>query len=236
MRTAWLAAAAIASSLSILSLPADATESDEQLWATGRVHHPIGQRFAVSFLAQGRFADDMSESDAWLVRPAVDYRLWESVFVGAGYDYFRLIGRSEENRFWQEAALPLRFGDLVVGNRARIEQRWIEGVSGVVARFRYRIRCAHPIARSPAYLVFANELFVNLNDRGEGPKQGFEQNRLGGSLGIHVGRRVRAELGYQWRHLDLRSSEKNDHVLTLNLFVDTRGKKRTAPEQGEAHH
>lgn len=231
-----MAAATTAVLLSVLACPARATDSDGQLWSTGRINHPIGERFDLSFLAQGRFSDDIGESDAWLLRPALGYRLWESVWLGVGYDYFRLVGRGDENRFWQEVALPLRFGDFIMGNRLRIEQRWIEGASGVVARARYRIRCAHPIASTPAYLVFANEVFVNLNDRGQGPKQGFEQNRLGAGLGFHLGPHVRAEVGYQWRYLDGRSADRNDHILAINLFLDTRGKKKAVPVPQEAHH
>ncbi len=218
------------------SSAARAIESDGQLWATGRINHPVSESFSLSFLAQGRFADDIGTTQAWLLRPALHYQLWEAVWLSAGYDYLRFVGVTEENRFWQQVGLPLRFGGLVLGNRLRIEQRWIGGISGVVARLRYRIRSAHPIGDSPFYLVFTNELYLNLNGVAPGPKQGFEQNFLGGGLGLHLGPYVRAEVGYLWRYLSTRSFERQDHLLVLNLFIETRGKAEAAPVKDEGHH
>ncbi|MGF1510106.1 MAG: DUF2490 domain-containing protein [Myxococcota bacterium] len=211
-------------------------ESDGQLWATGRVNVPIGERLALSMFAQGRIADDISASDVWLLRPAIGYRVWESVWLGAGYDYFRLIDRGDEHRFWQEVALPFQFGDFVMSNRVRVEERWISDLDGVLVRARYRNRCAHPLAETPLYLVFANEVFVNINDLGSGPQHGFEQNRLAGGVGVHLGSLLRSEVGYQWRYLDRRGPDRNDHILTISFFLDTRGKPKQVPTPEEGHH
>lgn len=234
-RVAWLGAAVAALLLANGPCPACSAETDGQLWATGRINHPIGERFALSLLAQGRFDDEISESDLWLIRPAVAYRLWEAVWVSVGYDYVRFVDRFDENRFWQEVALPLRFGPFVLGNRLRIEQRWIEGVGGLVARTRYRVRGAHPISSTRAYLVASNEVFLNLNDQGTGPRSGFEQNWLFGGLGLLLGSHARAEVGYLWRYFDGRRRNRNDHVLGINLFLDTRGRKKPVPVREEGH-
>ena len=134
-------------------------------------------------------------------------------------------------------SFALQPGDLIMGNRVRIEERWGDSLDGVLVRARYRLRCAHPLGTSPAYRIASNEVFVNLNDKRAGPVRGFEQNRLFGGVGLHVGSHVRVELGYHWRTLDRRDrGGRDDHVIAFNLFFDTYRKLTPVPAGREAHH
>ena len=118
-----------------------------------------------------------------------------------------------------------RISDLTLGHRLRIEERFIEDVSGVVVRMRYRLRTAYPETDSRWYLVISDEVFANLNERGAGPAGGFEQNRLFGGVGFHPTARLRVEAGYQWRHLERRElPSRTDHVIAIALFYDTMGR------------
>ncbi len=120
--------------------------------------------------------------------------------------------------------------DLVIGNRFRIEERFIQHVSGVVVRGRYRLNLAHPLWNTPFYAVGWDEIFINLNDQHEGPTHGYEQNRLFGGIGVHVGSYLRMDVGYLWRHLDRRSGpSSNDHILSITLSATTNPKPAKNP-------
>ena len=214
------------------------TESDTQQWTTVRINHPIGDRWAVSLLSQVRFDDDVSDYKSVTLKPAVHVAFAQNWHLGLGYKYQDKNGGSVEHAAWQEAAFAPSFGKLALGHRLRLEERFIEGIGGVIARSRFRLRAAHPLWSSPWYLVGSEEVFVNLNSRGEGPVSGFEQNRLFAGLGVHLRGHVRAELGYLWRFQCERSGpDRSDHVISLNLLFDTRAKPAPLhPAPGEMHY
>jgi hypothetical protein len=146
-----------------------------------------------------------------------------------GYDYLYSFHSASEHRPWQAGEHRLRWRDLSVKNRIRLDQRFVEDVDGVVLRFRYRLRGTHPIADSNWYGVLSDEVFANLNDQGAGPVSGFEQNRLRAAVGVRFLGHLRAESGYEWQHSELRSGGSvNRHVLFVSLFVDTGGRAGAA--------
>ena len=85
-------------------------ETDVQLWTTGQLHHPISDRLALSLLVQGRFSDDISRADVFLLNPALHVDLVKSIQVGLGYDYFHSFEDLSENRLWQQIAATTRWG------------------------------------------------------------------------------------------------------------------------------
>lgn len=113
-----------------------------------------------------------------------------------------------------------------------MDQRFVEGVGGVVLRGRYRLRATHPVGSARWYLAGSDEAFVNLNDRGEGPIDGFEQNRLRGAFGWR-GKRWRIEAGYEWQYARRRErSGEHRHVTFVELSFQTR--EAPAPKAGRA--
>jgi hypothetical protein len=214
------------------------TESDVQQWTSVRINHPIGDRWAVSLASEVRFDDDVSDYKSFSLKPAVHVAFARHWHLGLGYKYEDKDGGSDEQAAWQEAAFAQSFGKLALGHRLRLEERFIEGIGGVIARSRYRLKAAHPLWSSPWYLVGSEEVLVNLNNQGEGPVSGFEQNRLFAGLGLHLGRHVRAELGYLWRFERERSGpDRSDHIISLSLFFDTRAKLLPLhPAPHELHH
>ena len=75
--------------------------------------------------------------------------------------------------------------------------------------------CCSP--RAPRATV-SDEVFANLNDRGEGPVDGFEQNRLRLALGANFVGGVRLEGGYEWQRAAQRSGSDIDrHVFFLTF-------------------
>jgi hypothetical protein len=146
--------------------------------------------------------------------------------VGFGYDFLYNFPNSEtrehrlfqlaEHRWKPEGPLP---GDLVIKNRIRLDQRFRSDADGGIARLRYRLRTTRRIA-SRWYLTVSDEVFANLNDRGSGPPQGFDQNRLRVAPGYAIMPGLRVEFGYEW-HLVGRRGRATDtrHVLFLNLMA-----------------
>ena len=98
-------------------------------------------------------------------------------------------------------------------------------MSGAVVRFRYRLRGTHPIAGSDWYGAISDEVLTNLNNQGEGPVSGFNQNRLRAAIGTRFFGRLRVESGYEWQYTERRGRSSQDrHVFLVELSLDTRSR------------
>jgi len=201
---------------------ARATDSDIQLWPVVTLDHGINDTWGAHLQLRVRFDEDVTNTKDVLVRPFVTWRGLENLHVDLGYDYLGSIDGRSEHRLWLSGEHGLVWRDLKLGNRVRFDQRWVENVDGVVARFRYRLRGTHPIPGTDWYGALSDEVFTNLNDRGEGPVDGFEQNRLRAAVGSRLFGRVRAETGYEWQYVNRRSGGfVNRHVFLIELAIDS---------------
>lgn len=233
-RSRWLQLL-VASLLLGSAQPASADE-DTQLWASARVNHAINEDWAAAVWTQGRIADDVSEADQFLIAPNVHYRILTGLKVGIAWTYWAKRNASDEVDLAQELSYSRKLADLVAGNRVRLEQRFRNDTSDVVHRGRHRLHLAHPIGETRAYAVLWNEVFVNFNDEKVVP-HGYEQNRLFGGVGFRLGGFARVEVGYMWRNLARRGmNSRDDHTVSLSLFLDTRGATPPSPEPQESHH
>ena len=198
---------------------ARAAEDDTQEWTTVTVRHALDERWTLSLESRIRFDDDISRAKDLLVGPAAELKLSDTLSLGLGYDYvysFKTDATSE-NRIWEQAALRFAYGDLEIGNRLRLEQRFLDGTDGAVLRLRYRLRLEHPIGTSPWRAIGSEEVFVDLNSPGT-QVSGFEQNRLFAGLGRTIWGDLWLETGYQWGYQE-NSGAPNQvtHSLILNL-------------------
>jgi len=205
--------------------PPTANADVGQVWAVARVDSHLTERWAGQLLVRFRSGDNLSGARDVMLRGFSHWRL-DSFDVGFGYDFLYNFPSSEtrehrpfqlaEHRWEPEGPLP---GDLVIKNRIRLDERFRSDADGVIARLRYRLRTTRRIA-SGLYLTVSNEIFVNLNDRGSGPPQGFEQNRLRVAPGYAIMPGLRVEFGYEW-HLVGRREQATDtrHVLFINLMA-----------------
>lgn len=198
-------------------------KDDTQQWTTATVAHKIDNHFTLSLASRIRFDDNVSRAKDLMFRPAVKVAVLPPFSMGLGYDYVYsyAANSSTEHRIWEQAGLKIDLDDLSIGNRLRVEERFIEGVSGVVVRARFRLRLAHPLGDSDWQVIGSNEVFVNLSNRGAGPVSGFEQNRLFGGLGRTLWNDVRFEFGYQWGYEEQRTEENLvTHSLLVNITYD----------------
>lgn len=223
VRTRWRRATSVLLLSVLLALSKSAAaEDDIELWPVVTVNYAFNERWGAHFQARVRLDDDVSEKKDYLLRPFVTWRPRERLTLDLGYDYLHSFQSSTEHRIWQAAEYRLGWGELTLKNRIRIDQRFVEDVDGVVARFRYRLRGTHPIAGSHWYGAISNEILTNLNEKDSGPGAGFDQNRLRFALGVGVSKRVRLEAGYEWQTLGSRSGAiTHAHVFVVELSLDS---------------
>ncbi len=208
----------------VLMLAANASASDHDLqqWTSLRLEHEFFDGLTAGVRARVRFDDDVSRDKDLTVGPSVRWEPLDRLTFTLGYDY--LYDLQDEStaahRGWQAVGFTFPFRGLTIGNRIRFDERFIEGVSGAVARLRYRLRTTYDtggLRLDGFHLSASEEVFVNVNDQGEGPVDGFEQNRVRAGAGWQLGK-ARVEAGYEWQYGRRRSAPwLHRHVLFVEF-------------------
>jgi hypothetical protein len=219
-----MAAAALLMVGAALPRVAQGAEDDTQQWTSASFTHALDDKVSLSFSSRVRFDEDISRKKDLLLGPGMSYALSPALSLGGGYTHLHAFpsGSSSENRAWQQVGFVEKLWGASVGNRLRLEERFVEDVGGAIIRARYRLRLDMPLGGSPWALVGSEEVFVNLNSQGEGPVGGFEQNRLYGGLGFRVTEQLRLEGGYQWEYKENRGSEsENVHAILVGFSYRT---------------
>jgi len=175
--------------------------TDERLWINvalqSRTDRPSPWRWSFENIVRTR--DQASTIDIAGVRPIVSYVFDKHSSVGGGYAWLEYspatIGVREqrlvEQYIWTG---PLSGGTLSI--RSRVEQRFIDGNSGVAARLREQARFSHPVSKGSRLAIVAyDELFVHLNTTTV-TRRGIDQNRAFGGIAYALSRSARFEVGY----------------------------------------
>ena len=122
---------------------------------------------------------------------------------------------------YQQALLENKFPKLMLTNRFRFEERFLQDVEGVLLRTRYQIKGIYPLGKKKIWgLVFYDEIFVNLNSRTDGPQAGIDQNRLFAGLSYKFSDNVRLETGYQLQYINSHApkDDKLNHIVLISLY------------------
>jgi len=215
---------ASAALLACLAGPAAADES--QLWSSVTVTGKLAgsERWGYSANTELRFTDDGSNPHSAVLRGALTYRMDGGVRLGAGLARFHdggLFTDAREDRLWQEISYPvLSLGGGEVSGRTRLEQRMLTADRDTGWRLRQRFRYTHPLSENTSLAVW-NEVFWTLNDTASGPASGFDQNRLGASLGWQATETVSFETGYVQigLHRDESLFSETRHILLLSMSL-----------------
>lgn len=209
---------------------ARAQDADLQMWFPVQLIHSCGDRWSVSMQAEIRLQDDISEYSQLVLKPAINYHFNETWALSVGYKNINKFEDANENDIWQEVHFNKKFGDLVSGFQVRLEERLINDIDGAIPRLRFLQHLSHPIGEGPYYLTGFGAIRVNLNNRGTGPIQGYEQSRIYTAVGRHIGKRAQFEVGYLWRYeFERDGSNLNDHAVHFQLTIHTRAKKINKP-------
>ncbi|QJU57196.1 DUF2490 domain-containing protein [Sphingomonas sp. AP4-R1] len=183
--------------------PASArTEHDEQLWANFTVIGNVN-KFAYFVEAQPRIGNGISRTQQLLLRPAVGYRLTDTVTAYVGYAHVFLPiengrDRNEERIFGQlNWALPKVAGGSGL-LRTRIERRTLSHGEDTGWRLRQLVRYVHPLGNPKhARPLIQIEGFVALNKTDWGARDGFDQLRTLVGFEVPLFGRSTMDVGYQ---------------------------------------
>ena len=215
---------------------AQAADQDLQLWFPLQVIHPIKEKWALSMQVEVRFKDDITEFSELVLKPGVHYHPNPSWGLAVGYKYIDKYEAPNEQDPWQEVSYNKTFSTLVTGYQVRLEERLIDDISGVLPRLRFLTHLSYPLGDGPHYVAGFAAVRFNLDDKGAGPVSGFEQVRAYAGLGHHFGRHMQFEFGYLYRYERERVGEDlSDHVIHLQLVINTRGKPHPIPHSRDRY-
>lgn len=224
--------------LTMLGRPteAGAADPDLQMWAPIQLIHPFSERCSASMQIEPRLKDNISELNELVYKPALNFHFNETWAFSAGYKYIDAYHASNENDIWQEGHYNKKYDDLVTGFQLRLEERFIDDISGVIRRLRLLEHLSHPIGETPYYLTGFGAVRFNLDNKGEGPVSGFEQSRVYAALGRHIGDHTLFEVGYLWRYEDKRDgNDKSDHAIHFQLVFNTQAKRIKKPQHRDRY-
>lgn len=198
-------------------------QEDFRLWTPLFLQLPIHKRLKLFTEVSPRIGNDVTRMNQLLMRGQFLYELSPKVDFSVGYVYNRVYQPLRfEHRLTQELRMRHRFRQLRIGNRTRLEQRFIEGSPELSNRLRHQVRFSLPIKSTPLDAVVSEELFVNLNSAVNGPVRGIDENRLFAGIAMRIPRKTsRLEVGYlqQYINRDIQADQLN-HILFLGLVGD----------------
>lgn len=194
--------------------------AEEALWLAGIAQGPVSGKLVTWLEVQPRFT---APADTLILRPALGVQLNPATQLLLGYaliDTYPEDGpRRREHRIWQQALLRLAGtpGEAVLMSRTRLEQRFVEGVSGDGWRLRQFLRGQYWLDEDWSGIA-VSEVFVPLNDTRWGQRSGLEQMRNFIGVGRKLGPRFNLEAGYLNQRLIRSGPDSTVHVLNINLF------------------
>ncbi len=203
-----------------LSSRAAALEHTYQSWASGTQQLTLAPKLE---LWLDEHARRRAGSSLFIVRPALGYRVLESLTLHAGYAWIPVLEDGtdtvfHEHRSWQQLLWSTPVTDTAaVALRARLEQRFSDQGNDVGHRARFFARLNVGAKGQPVLLALWDELFFQLNTTDWGPKWGFDQNRFFMGPGFPTELGLRFEVGYL--NVYLRGAPNQmAHVLAVNAF------------------
>jgi hypothetical protein len=139
----------------VVASTASAADHDLEQWSSLRLDHESFDRVTVGVRARVRFDDDISNKKDLTVGPSLRWEVLDRLRFSLGYDYlYDLFDDStQEHRAWQSVRFEFALRDFTIGNRIRFDERFIDDVSGVVSRFRYRLRTTYDLEGVPLRAV-----------------------------------------------------------------------------------
>ena len=184
---------------------------------------PVGDHWTVHGEAQARWSEDLTQYDQTLLRGAVGRRLNSRVTLWGGYAYAPRVtpgDRLDEQRLWEQASITLPgAGKWAPSLRLRQEQRFLAEWGDASHRFRALGRVVRPLGASGWSLALWDEYMITLDDTLDGPRQGFDQNRVFAGVLRKLTTQVSLEGGYLWQLLPSNASRGVRHGHTALIWV-----------------
>ena len=207
----------------ISSCPCKAVENDLGLWTPVLITLPLNEKFSSQLEINPRLQNNVTKFNQLFIRPSLTYSLNKFLSFTQGYswnpEFNPFLNRS---RIWEQVQLNNDFSKLRLENRFRLEEKFIEHVSGVPISGRYRIGAWIPIDKKGKWtFVTWDEIFVNFNSCPHGPQRGVDRNWLFAGINKKISDNVTLEGGYIFQYINNRSPGQDllNHVILVNLYV-----------------
>lgn len=214
-------------------------DQDFQLWAVTRFSDPITNagKWSFAFQAEFRLGDEVNDISQYIIKPYAHIAFSEKLGLSFGYKYIRRPADSDEQDIWQEVVFPRAYAKFNLTHQVRLEERFYQGIDGIIPRIRYLLHYSVPVGQSRFYVTGFGAVRFNLVDKGEGPVEGFEQIRLSANAGVHQGPRTRVEIGYLYRYEESRGSAANlsDHALHVQFLFTSKPRKVLRPKPSDSY-
>lgn len=199
------------------------TRQDTQLWMQFVIQGTIKDNFIGFFELQPRVDNHVSQLSTSLMRTALGYKLNDNISIWQGYAWTPLLNPTfrNEHRPFQQLLITNKFNNLTLTNRTRLEERLLQGASGISFRLRHLLGFNFPISNNPRWFaVLSDEVFFNLNSVENGPSAGFNQNRFYLGLGYRFNSPVSVQAGYMLKYINISSSiNRLDQVALLSCTL-----------------
>lgn len=182
----------------------------------------IQPRFTVDDIPGG----DNGSIDTLLIRGALGYQINPNIGIYQGYGIIPTYDPDKvEHRSFQELLAKQSItNSLSLVHRLRFEQRFLEDVDDTAFRFRYFARLTYPLSgiHEKLSLAINEEIFIHLNDVGNGPQSGFNQNRLFVGLNYKISNSLAFEAGYQNQFINGRNGSDDviNHIAFLGMLTN----------------
>lgn len=207
-------------SVSTVALATGKTPDDFQAWGVLNGTYHFNDKWFGYGEFQGRYSDNLGDVRELQVKPAIGYHFTPELTGMIGYGHIEVNNGTEwldEDRLWEQMSYKMKFGDLTLTSRTRMDHRWLSNDQDVSHRFRQQFKAEHPIFESKFYLTGSNEVLVNLNDT-DTKSQGLDQNRTFGGVGYKINDNIKVETGYQLQYVPKTISDQFN-----NIWVTTVG-------------
>ena len=211
-------------SLAVMKRIVYAGSDDFQIWSPVYLAYSHTDKIQGWYELQPRFGENASQVNQLLLRIAFGYRVTNQWSLWQGYAWTPSFepGFVSENRIFQQLVYAEGYPVVDVMSRTRLEQRWIQHVSGTAVRFRTLLRGRFPLDDSRVWgLVTQNEIFFNLNSPTNGPGGGFDQNRFFVGLNKKINEHLSVDCGYQLQAINTNESSlfnTLNHILLMQFF------------------
>ncbi len=205
---------------------ASAGSDDFQVWSPVYLSYSHTDKIQGWYEVQPRYGDNVSQVNQLLLRTALGYRVTPRWSLWQGYAWTPSFEPKivTENRMYQQLVYAKEFVAVDVMSRTRLEQRWIQHVSGTAVRFRTLLRGRFPLNDFRIWgIVTQNEIFFNLNSPTNGPGGGFDQNRFFFGLNKRVNEYLSVDGGYQLQAINTNESSvfnTLNHIILMQFFFN----------------
>jgi Protein of unknown function (DUF2490) len=196
--------------------------------------HPVAKtKWGVHLEGQWRRHDVATQWQQLLLRPAVNYTIHPNITLTAGYGFIKTHRYGEfpvaqpfpEHRFYQQAQITQKIGNVNTAHRYRLEQRFLGEMSPTRQvlryrhenRFRYMYRVMIPI-KGKWSLALYDEVMFNFGKNVAANI--FDQNRAYAAAAYQMHKHARLEVGFMEQTLQQRNGRvfENNHTFQVAIY------------------